>query len=186
MDGHELTNQAMKFTAARSNLLLVVILTVVNIFLRAFGVDFHLLFSATIPQIIAVIGISISDAGGAGVIAVIAVIIAFAATSVYLICWGLSKKWRVFILVALIIFSIETIVFLVFAVPAMLFGVFDVWMLVELAVHGWILYYLVTGTIAWAKLSKATSVQIEAAHKQVQREAATAALEELSDDDKGE
>ncbi|MCL2356259.1 MAG: hypothetical protein FWC70_03730 [Defluviitaleaceae bacterium] len=181
MSTQELTRSAVNFKVARSNLLLVVVLTVVNIFLLAFGTEFNLLFSATIPQLITAFGVGIADEIGSGAIAVIAVVIALAATSVYLICWALSKRTRIFILVALVIFSIETIVFLIVTLGGLIVGLFSFWTVIELAFHGWILYYLVIGTIAWSKLSKVTAEQIDAAQTQLQNMEASSALDDISD-----
>ena len=72
-----------KYQIARSNLLLMLLLTVVNIFLAIVGADIMLLFSATVPYFLIILGIyleSLAFIAGAVLILLI-----------YLGCWYFSK-----------------------------------------------------------------------------------------------
>ena len=107
---------------------------------------------------------------------------------VYVAFWFLSKKYRIFILLALIFFIADTAIF------AYLFAMGDIWfqndlsLFIRLAFIGLIGFYLVTGTIAWLKLRNLTSEDIEAAQQEftlnAQAKEAKKALDELKDEDK--
>jgi len=83
-------------------------------------------------------------------------------TSVYLICYLFSKKWRAFILVALILFSLDALIMLGVMVLTGEYAEF----LLNVLFHAWILFYLISGTVAWAKLIGVTP----AALKEIQHE----------------
>ena len=148
MDAIAIQQQLLKFKGARNNLLLVVIFTTINLFLTAFETGFYFLFSATVPQIIFEIGqiIAIDSQNKAFLFG--GAIVAFIGIAMYLVCWSLANRFRVAILVALILFSIDTLlcVFFVFTGP------FDIMFLVDIAFHIWVLITLIFGVIAWAKL----------------------------------
>lgn len=174
MDNSMIKKYAVTFGRARNNLLLVVAFTTINLILAAFESGFFFLFSATMPTIIfEFIG------------APVGIILAFGGVLIYLICWLLAKKYRAFILVALILFSIDTIVFFI-----LLFGVmaaFEIGYLLEIAFHAWVMFYLITGTMAWVRLMKVTPEQIKSAQAEVAKETANAeadaALKSISDKD---
>jgi len=173
----DIKKYAVKFGTARSNLLLVVAFTMANVMLTAFGSDFYLLFSATVPMLALIL---LEDAMAVGLI------VAMLGVFVYFLCWLLSKRKRVFILVALILFSVDTLLFLATTGIVFLLGFGDFMIIVEIAFHGWILYYLITGTAAWAKLRGVTEEQLDDAKTAVDNEVASAAMNELTNnDDKG-
>jgi hypothetical protein len=79
------------------------------------------------------------------------VVLAIIFTGVYLFCSIGAKKIRVLILVALIFFAVDTVVFL--SIYNSLAGVeFDISLIIRIAISAWIMYYLINGTKAWAKL----------------------------------
>jgi len=169
MDTEQIKKQSVIFKRSRGNLLLVVAFTVINLLLMAFGSDFYLLFSATIPSL--VYGVAYEIGLGA-----VGLILALVMVAIYLVCYLLSKKYRVFILVAMILFAVDTGFFLVLFFN--LLAYFEFMYIVELAFHAWILFYLITGTAAWAKLRKVTASEMEAAKEAVANEEAKAALDE--------
>jgi len=159
MDPTKIKTQIVKFNRARNNLLGVVAFTLVNLFLITFGTDLSFLFSAFVPQMILIILEDFSVTGG--------LIIAILCTSVYLLCYFLSKRWRVFIIIALMLFAIDTLIML---------GIFIIggtvsYSIPNIAFHAWIMYYLVTGTIAWVKLLDITPDQIKLIQQEVAQEA---------------
>jgi len=130
-------------------LLAVVAFTVINLGLIVLEMEFHFLFSAIIPQVVQyVLYDFIGMMGGFAV--------ALAITSIYLICYALSKRWRFFILVALILFAIDAAVLVL---DMLLTGEYFEYLL-YVVFHTWILFYLITGTIAWLQLRKLTPQQM--------------------------
>lgn len=129
------------FAAARSNLLMVVAFTAVNLILTLVNADLYFLFSATVPQFILGIGYAFESTTAIAVAAVIA----FLGAGVYLLCWWLSKKHRGWMVVALILFALDTLASL-----GML--LLDGTMFIDLLFHVWVLYYLISGTVAMVKM----------------------------------
>ncbi|MBQ6717944.1 MAG: hypothetical protein IJN22_03505 [Clostridia bacterium] len=121
---------------ARSNLLLMIILTVVNIVLLAVGADTMLLFSATVPYYVAAFGIfsEISQLIVAG-LAIAAVILVL-----YLICWIFSKKHYGWMIAALVLFILDSI-----AMIGLYIWAEDFSGILDLVIHIWVLYYLIIG-----------------------------------------
>jgi len=156
--------QAVKFNSARNNLLAVVAFTAINIFLLAFGVDLSFLFSAFVPQILMAIIMESSIPAG--------LVVALLSTAVYLLCYALSKRWRAFILVALILFSIDALIMLGFVLVVGALGEF----LFNIVFHAWILFYLIKGTVAWVKLMRVTPEDFTAIQQEVATDAQTEEL----------
>lgn len=131
------------FAAARSNLLLVVGFTVVNLILTLVNANLYFLFSATVPQFILGLGYVFETTTAITVAAVIA----FLCAGVYLLCWWLSKKHHGWMVVAMILFALDTLASL-----GML--LVDGSMFIDLLFHVWVLYYLISGTSAMVKMKK--------------------------------
>jgi len=138
-----------KFETSRKNLLWVAIFSVVNILLMLLRANITFLFSASFPVLVIELGQILSEELGYSPLLLIAAIISFVSISLYAVCYFLAKKHRVFILVALILFSIDTL-FLIWIITL---G-FELSILLDVAFHIWILYYLITGTRTWAVLRK--------------------------------
>jgi len=125
-----------KFESARSNLLLMIILTAVNIVILLTGSDSMLLFSATMPYLLVVVG-TVSQIR---IMLIISVCFAAAILLIYLLCWGMSKRHHGWMIAALVFFAVDTVAMALMYVSAEEFsGVLDVLM------HAWILYYLISG-----------------------------------------
>ena len=190
MNKANLKEQAVRFSRARNNLLLVVAFTVINLVLIIMESDVTFLFSATMPSILMYVDWGFLEfANNLGdPLSIGRTIAAFGITSIYLLCWIFAKKIRVLIIAALILFSADAILYV--AVIAY-YGVdFDLSLAIQVGFLLWIMFYLVTGTIAWADLRKASSEDIEAAQQEVSQATAdteaNAALKELSiQDDNG-
>ena len=185
MDATSIKEQAVKFMSARNNLLVVVGFTAINIVLAVAGADFYFLFSAALPMFFYYLTVGMAYASGVNAFVVAGVVIALIGTGFYLLCWYLSKKWRVFILIALILFSIDTLVYALLLMDY--FDGFDVNLLIEIAFRAWVLYYLVTGTVAWSKLKNVSAEEVQSAQQEASSDAEAqetdSALNELSDND---
>jgi len=181
---HEVIKKlAVSFARSRSNLLLMVAFTVLNLFLSISGADFHMLFSATLPTVIynshrIFPGFTTLDMGDTGIV------IAFAILFFYCLCWLLSKRHRVFIVIAFAFFAIDTLIFLY--IVFIWFGMPDAGWLIDMVFQAWVMFYLVAGTIAWWKLREVSNEDlasaIAAANALAADAEANAALKKLQDE----
>lgn len=122
------------YEVARGNLLAVILFTVLNVVFIFLESDTMFLFSATIPYFCASIGYWWGLYGYFVVTGVVLLI--------YLACWYFSKKHKAWLIVALVMFIIDTI-FMLWA-----YGFeFDTSMIVDLVFHIWVLFYLVGGVM---------------------------------------
>jgi predicted nucleic acid-binding Zn ribbon protein len=148
MDTADLRQQILKFEKARNNLLTVIAFTVVNLILIAFDAGINFLFSATLPQYIFQLGKVLDSEIGSSIFTIAGLIVAFITIIPYFIFWILAKRARGLILAALIFFGIDSLI-LLFLILSM---EFNFSFLLEIVFHGWILYYLINGVIAWFKM----------------------------------
>ena len=126
----------------------VIIFTVINLILTYFDAGVNFLFSATLPQFVFEIGKELNSEMESNVLIIAGLIIAFIIIIPYFIFWILAKRVRELILVALIFFSVDSLLllYLIFNME------FNFSVLLEIAFHVWILYYLIIGVKAWYKL----------------------------------
>ena len=153
-------NYERKYKAARSNLLLVVIATAVNLILAVSGSGTYFLFSAFIPYCLTTFGMvwcgrfppEFYEDGIENYVFldnsvfVILLILSILLTSLYLLAWFMSKKNRVgWLIFALVFFGLDTLGMLIF-------NGFAADGIIDIVFHAWIIYYLVVGIIAHNKL----------------------------------
>ena len=148
MDKTDIKQQVLIFIRAKNNLLAVIVFTVLNIILSALDTGTNFLFSATIPQFVFEIGRTVDSEVGSSVFTIVGLVFAFFIIVAYFVFWLLAKRVRSSILVALIFFSIDslTLVYLILSME------FNASFLLEIAFHGWVLYYLINGVRAWFKM----------------------------------
>lgn len=132
-----------KYNSSRMNLLLMVILTVVNIVLFFTGAETMMLFSATIPYYAVAFGYYFPPSGLATGLFVLAGILVLA----YFLCWLLSKKNYVWMIVALVLFVVDTV-----ALAALYIWTKDFSGILDALIHIWVLYYLIVGVSSGAKM----------------------------------
>ena len=145
-----------KYKRSRANLLLVIVFTVVNLFTVTFG-NTYFLFSANLPMLFPAVAAEIAaDAeyllslglmpeDGTAVV-IVGLILGLVLTVPYLLCWIFSKKRPGWMVAALVFFSIDCLVLLG------LYNLTDV--LFDLLIHGWVMFYLITGVTHGFKLKK--------------------------------
>ena len=141
-----------KYNASRGNLLLMIVLSAVNIVLLAANLDVMLLFSASVPYF--AVGYGLYD----GTKSVFAAALIFAAVCllIYLLCWLLSKKSPVWMLISLILFVIDTAFMAWLYISAGEFsGIMDA------VIHAYVLYHLIVGVINGFKLKKLPEIPEE-------------------------
>ncbi|MCL2526021.1 MAG: hypothetical protein FWE46_03095 [Coriobacteriia bacterium] len=139
-----------RFESSRNGLLAVLALTCVNIALVIANFDLFFLFSAYLPMDLLFMGAEFYGAHDF-TFSTLGIIAAFAATSVYGIIWLATKKYRVWMIAALVYFLLD----IALSVPWLIgqfAGEFDFTLVIELGFIAWILYYFVTGVIAWYQL----------------------------------
>ncbi len=147
-----------KYSAARSNLLIVVAFSLVNILMLVTNSGTYFLFSASVPYLLTDIGMGLCGMyppeyyeGLEGMyildksVFVILLVISLLILGVYLICWIFSKKKCGFLITALVLFSIDTVVML------LSYGLSSI---VDLIFHVWIIVILSIGINAHFKLKK--------------------------------
>ena len=157
-----------KFASARSNLLLVLVFTVVNIILLVTQSNTYFLFSAYVPYLLAILGMEMCGMfpdeyyGGdtSGFIffdtsfLVIMLVIAAVILALYLLSFIFTKKgksgWMIF---ALVLFAIDTVLLIVMTLSAI--------SIVDLVFHTWVLYSLFTGVSAAKKLKNLPEEPVE-------------------------
>ena len=180
MDTSSIKKNALTFNRARGNLLLVVAFTLINLILTISNTGWYFLFSATVPILILAEFQVLSSYLGGGYWAV-GIFLAFLIAALYFVFWLLSKKFRVFFLVALVVFALDTLILLFYV---FFIFEFEAGLLIDLAFSAWVLYYLIIGTKSWAKLSNVSAADMQSALDEATQEAEVAetktALEELA------
>ena len=149
MEKADITKQILTFKKARSNLLVVIVFTIINIVFIARDTGFNFSFSAILPQRVFWIGLISYFETGNNFFMIIGLIIALFTIGIYFVFWLFANRARALILAALIFFGIDSLLLLCivyFSTP------FSFIYLVNIVFHCWILYYLINGTRAWAKL----------------------------------
>lgn len=128
------------YKAARSNLLVMMVLTAVNTLLALTGSDRYYLFTDFVAYIWAVFARMFYDASGGSFYLVLGAAGAVLVLVVYFLCWLLSKKRRGWLTAALVLFSLDTAALVVNAVSAL-----DASVILDVVFHGLLLWYLAMG-----------------------------------------
>ena len=138
----------MKYKRSRANLLLVIIVSVVNLFTLALNGSYFL-FSASIPAIPVELAMPMSEEE---VVVfsdfIVPIIIGIILTVPYLLCWVFSKKRAGWMIPALVFFSFDCLYIL------MLTLIEPTAFIIDILFHAWVMFYLITGVINGFKLKK--------------------------------
>lgn len=138
-----------KYNNGRNNLMLVVIFTFVNVVLQLLDAGMYFLFSASFPLLSVEFGRALSIRMFNDAYLVLGIVLAFVAIACYAALFFLSKKHRVCILIALILFCVDTL----FLFWLLSLG-FEASMVLDILFHVWVLFSLISGVKAWADLKK--------------------------------
>lgn len=124
---------------ARGNILAVIIFTMINLVLLATDSGTMFLFSASVPYYAVVFGMVFE------IPAFLYICLAVAGVSLllYFLCWFFSKEKSGWILTALVLFGLDTVVLIILSI---LFG--DLSGILDVLLHGYIVYTLVVGAMA--------------------------------------
>ena len=177
-DDPRIQRQAMasKYSAARSNLLLLVIFSAINLIMMATGAGTYFLFSASVPYLITDLGMFFCgmypeeayeafegmyflDKSFFFIMLAISALILV----IYLLCWLFSKNGKVkWLKVALVLFSIDTLVMFAY------YGL-SISMIVDIIFHVWVIVIMVMGIKAHKQLKEMPEeeVMIEAEYREL-------------------
>lgn len=140
-----------RYAAARGNLLAMLIFTVVNIILLFTPVDLMMLFSAAVPYYGVALGVFMEIP----VFLIFTLVVAAIILVLYLLCWIFSKKHVAWMIVALVLFAIDTLML----IPATLL-LLETPPILDFVFHALVLYYLILGTISGCRLKNMPAEQI--------------------------
>lgn len=128
-----------KYENSRKSLLAIVVFSFINVFLILANTGLSFLFSALLPVFCIEVGKTAAEQFAVDSFITTGIVIALLIISLYLMCYFLSKKYRSFMIVALVFFSIDTL----FVIWLLTFGdilngiitvLFHVWGLISLIV----------------------------------------------------
>lgn len=137
-----------RYSAARSNLLFMILFSVVNILMLASNSGMYFLFSASVTYLLTDLGMALCGMypdeyyeGIEGIffldkaVFVVLLIISLLILAIYMLCWIFSKKNRCgFLIAALVLFSIDTVIMLLnYGFSSIIDLVFHIWMIVILS-----------------------------------------------------
>lgn len=111
-------NEEMKYTRARHSLLIIVILSIVNLFSLVFA-DMYYLFSSYITLIIGATGGYMYLENGETVTLVATIILGVISVLPYLVCWIFSKKKVGWLIASLALFAVDTLLLIINAITAL-------------------------------------------------------------------
>ena len=129
-----------KYKNARASLLSIVVLSAVNIFSISFA-DIYFLFSSYITQVLAASGAVLYAETGWALYLIVAIVMALISVVPYLLFYIFSKKHPGCMIAALVLFSVDSLFFLVDFVLLLMAG--DLSFLVDLVFRVWALVSLV-------------------------------------------
>ncbi len=135
--------------SGRSNLMMMMILTGVNILLYTLKTSISFPFSAFLPQLSLLLGVLNYGETGSVLILLLGLGGFVIMAGTYILCYVKTKTNYNWFKTALVLFAIDTIAYLYFMLPAM-----DITTIINMLFHVWLLYYLVIAVDAGSKLKK--------------------------------
>lgn len=132
-----------KQKSGRSNLLLAIILTIVNIVLLFTGSETMLLFSISVPYYAVIFGVIFEEQA----LVITGCVIAAIILAVYFLCWLLSKKRPGWLVAALVLMILDTLALIGFYLL-----IEEISGILDLVFHAMIIYYLAVGISSTKKL----------------------------------
>lgn len=163
VDKNSLAYCTRQVNAARTTVLLLMVLTLANIVLFMVDTDTYLPFCVFVPYYLTAVfmGIDNGFADGEWVIGdftIVALVITAVVLALYLLCWLLSKKKHGFLTAALVLYIVDTLG--VLAVALVIVEDLSVFIF-DFVAHGIVIYELVCGVTGAKKMKK---LELEAQH----------------------
>lgn len=131
-----------KYKSARTSLIIILVASVINIFSIAFA-DSYFLFSSYFTTLLAALGATLYVEAGSMALFVVFALLALVSLVPYLLCFIFSKKHPGWMIAALVLFSLDTLLLLLDFAAALLIG--DFGMIIDMLFH---VYALVCLAIA--------------------------------------
>ncbi len=131
-----------QYRSARGSLLTIVLLSVINVFSMIFSGSYFL-FSAYLPQLFIYMGLDLAAESGDSLFLIVAGVFAVIVVVPYLLCWIFSKKHVGWMIGALCMFSLDSVLFLVDFVAFLQAG--DFTMIIDLLIRVWAIVSLILG-----------------------------------------
>ena len=154
---------------ARVSLLMVAAFSFINIITICFA-DSYFLFSSYVTQLLSYFGAYFYVETGEILFYIVFAVLALVSVLPYLVCWIFSKKYHAPMIIALVLFSLDT-AFMLFNT----IGYFDASMILDVVLHVYVIYSLATG-VKFGKQRKALAEEVaamNAAQAQADAEAAS-------------
>ena len=155
---------AQKYQGARANLLMMILFTLVNIVIAFTPANVMMLFSATVPYYAVIFGLE----DPTKLLLVPCILVAVIVLVVYFLCWLLSKRSPVWMIIALAMFALDSAALIGLCIMTQDFsGILDI------IFHGWVLFYLISGVrygLRLKKLPKEEALPQEQPQEQVPQE----------------
>ena len=152
VDKNSRAYKQQQVASARSSLMLVLILTLVNVGMILANSDMFFLLSAFVPYVLVIYGRSM-DAGVFGSNTAVSLVIAGVIVAVLLLCWLLSKKKPLFMTISAVLLVLDTVALVYFAFVMMDNPTSQI---VNIGLHIFVVYSLIQGSIQSSKLKKET------------------------------
>ena len=135
--------------SARSNLMMMMVLTGINIILYALKTRISFPFSAFLPELSLLLGVLNYRETGNTLILLLGIGGFVILAGIYILCYIKTKTNANWFKTALVLFAVDTIAYLYFMAPLM-----DITTIINLLFHVWLLYSLVLAIDAGSKLKK--------------------------------
>ena len=148
-----------KYKSMRLSLLLIAVMSTINLVSIIFA-ETYFLFSAYLPQLLVSVGYSLYLETEITAFPIIMGLIGLVTIVPYFVCWVLSKKHIGWMIGALVMFSLDSLLFLPDFFLLLLSG--DVSMLLDLAIRIYALVSLAMGVSYGLKAKKETATAAEA------------------------
>lgn len=145
----EIVKLQKRINVAKTTILMVAVLTLINIAAIVFDAAYSFPFSAYIPQFVTVVFAGSAEQQGTDSILYIGIAIAVLMSLVYVALWFGAKKKNAFLIVALVFFGIDTAFFVYNLILS-----FDASFIIDIAFHAWVIFDLVLGISACSQLKK--------------------------------
>ena len=129
-----------RYSAARGGLLLMMILTVVNTVQAALGSESYFVFSDYLAYLCAVFGRIFYEESGESLYLIVFCAVSALILLPYLLCWIFSKKRRGWLIAALVLFILDTLLVVSDAIAYM-----EVAYVLDIAFHIWLIVELILG-----------------------------------------
>ncbi len=145
----------MRFNRSRRDILLLIAFTAINVVLVMIEADITFLFSASFPIFSVAFGQGMSAESGSSFFMIFGIVMALLSIGAFGLCYLLSKKLKVFMLVALVLIILDSL----FLGWLFLQIEMDLSLILDGLFHVWMIWSFAAGTKAWSNLKKLPKTQ---------------------------